>query len=223
MIKLPVIIINFKTYEEATGKRAEELALICDKVARETGKNIAIAVQAPDIYRIAQKVSIPVLAEHLDPFEPGKNTGKITGEDIKANGATGTLLNHSEDRYHIDDLEKAIEKAKELDLVTIVCANNSEVAESVATFEPDIIAIEPPGLIGTKTSVSESEPELITEALEEVRKANPNVVVLCGAGIHNSKDVKKALELGTKGVLLASAVTKAPRPEEVLRELAEGL
>jgi triosephosphate isomerase len=223
MIKLPVIIINFKTYEKATGKKAEQLALLCEKVSKDTGKNIAIAVQAADIYRITQKVSIPVLSEHLDPEEPGKHTGKITGEDIKANGAIGTLLNHSEDRYRVDVLEKAIEKAKQLELISVVCANNSEVAESIAAFEPDIIAIESPELIGTKTSISEARPEIVTETVDKIKRIQPNAVILCGAGIHTAEDVKKALELGTKGVLLANAVTEADDPEEVLRELIKGL
>ncbi|MFH1505432.1 MAG: triose-phosphate isomerase [archaeon] len=223
MIKLPVIMINFKTYEKATGEKAEELALLCDKVSKETGKNIAVCVQAGDIFRVSQKVSIPVLAEHLDPEEPGKHTGDITGEDIKSNGAIGTLLNHSEDRYQLDLLEKAVVKAKELGLISVVCANNSEVAEAVAAFEPDMIAIEPPELIGTKISVSEAKPEFVTKTVDKIRKIHPNAVILCGAGIHNAEDVKKAIELGTQGVLLASAVTQADNPEEVLKELAKGL
>jgi triosephosphate isomerase len=44
--------------------------------------------------------------------------------------------------------------------------------------------------------------------------------VLCGAGVSSKEDVKKALELGAQGVLLASAFVKAPDPKAFLSELA---
>ena len=51
-------------------------------------------------------------------------------------------------------------------------------------------------------------------------KTNPKVAVLCGAGVSNKEDTKKALELGVKGVLLASAFVKAKDPKEFLQGLA---
>ena len=47
--------------------------------------------------------------------------------------------------------------------------------------------------------------------------------VLCGAGVKNGKDVAKALELGSDGVLLASGIVKAKDKEKVIRDLASGL
>jgi len=52
-----------------------------------------------------------------------------------------------------------------------------------------------------------------------VKKISPKVKVLTGAGISTGEDVKKALELGTVGVLLASGVTKAKDPEKAIRDL----
>ena len=105
-LKTPLIIVNFKTYESATGRNAEQLAKICEKVAKQTKINIAVAVQDADIYRVSHTVKIPVLSEHMDPISYGAHTGHILPEDIKENGAKGSLLNHSEDRFEIDDLEK---------------------------------------------------------------------------------------------------------------------
>jgi triosephosphate isomerase len=45
------------------------------------------------------------------------------------------------------------------------------------------------------------------------------VRVLAGAGISTGDCVKKAIELGADGVLLASGVVKAKNPEEVLFDL----
>ena len=212
-----MIIVNFKAYESAIGEKALELAKIHDKVAQETGVEIIIAVQPTDIYRVSQAVSIPVYAQHVDPVGYGSNTGWILPETIKEAGASGTLLNHSEHRFQShESLEKAINRLRDdLNLKTIVCAeSDDEGAEISQKMSPDFIAIEPPELIGGDISISTSQPELIKNA---VNKIGDNVLV--GAGVKNSQDIKIALELGAKGVLLASGVTKASDPESVLRDL----
>jgi len=43
--------------------------------------------------------------------------------------------------------------------------------------------------------------------------------VLCGAGVKTGKDVKRALELGAVGVLLASGVVKSKDPKKALQDL----
>ena len=59
--------------------------------------------------------------------------------------------------------------------------------------------------------------------VRSIEKVNPKVKVLCGAGITSGEDVKKALELGTKGILVASGVVKAKNPRKVLEEFAEAI
>ena len=218
-LKEPIIAINFKTYIEATGERALKIAKAAEKVYKETGITIVVAPQLADLYRIAQEVEIPVFAQHIDPIKPGSHTGHILPEAVKEAGAIGTLLNHSENRMILADLEAAIRRAEEVGLMTMVCSNNPKVSAAVAALEPDYIAVEPPELIGTGIPVSKAKPEVITDTVELVRKVNPNVRVLCGAGISTGEDVKKALELGTVGVLLASGVTKAKDPEKAIWSL----
>ena len=213
-----MIIVNFKAYESAIGEKAVDLAKIHDKVAQETGVQIIVAVQPADIYRVVQAVSIPVYAQHVDPVGYGSNTGWILPETIKEAGAAGTLLNHSEHRFQShENLEKAINRLRDdLGLKTIVCAeSDDEGAEIAQKMNPDFIAIEPPGLIGGDISISTSQPELIKNSVEKIGNN-----VLVGAGVKNAEDIKIALELGAKGVLLASGITKATDPESVLRDLA---
>ena len=219
MLKEPIIAINFKTYIEATGERALKIAKAAEKVYKETGITIAVAPQLVDLYRIAQEVEIPVFAQHIDPIKPGSHTGHVLPEAVKEAGAVGTLLNHSENRMILADLEAAIRRAEEVGLTTIVCSNNPAVSAAVAALNPDYVAVEPPELIGTGIPVSKAKPEVITDTVELVRKVNPEVKVLTGAGISTGEDVKKALELGTVGVLLASGVTKAKDPEKAIKNL----
>ena len=218
-VTFPLLITNFKTYPSATGLKALELAKIHDKVARETGVCIAIAVQATDIRLIAGAVSIPVFAQHFDPFEPGKNTGLILPSSLKEAGARGSLLNHAERKLDNEVFVEAVARARELGLFIVFCATDAEEAAEIANFEPDCIAVEPPSLIGGDVSVSTAYPELITESVQAV----PNLPVLVGAGVKNKADVVKALELGAKGVLLASGITQAADPEAVLRDLISGM
>lgn len=223
MIKTPVIVVNVKTYAEATGKKALEIAEIMDKVSRETGVSMAIAVQAADIRMISEKVSIPVFSQHIDPIKPGSHTGWTLADAIKEAGAVGTLINHSEHRLKLADIDECISIAKSLNLVQIVCSNNISTSKAIAALDPDFVAVEPPELIGGDISVTTANPEIVSGTVEEVRKINKNIKILCGAGVKNGKDVEKAIELGTDGILLASGVVKAKDKEKVLRDLASGI
>ena len=219
-IKYPLMLVNFKTYSQSTGDKALKLAKICEKVANETGICIAVAVQAPDIRMIANSVNIPVFAQHIDPIKPGSNTGQILIEAIKEAGASGTLINHSERRLKLSVIDDILVLAKKFDLFTCVCASTPRIAGAVAALEPNCCATEPPELIGSGISVSTAKPEVITETVQIIEKINPKVVSLCGAGITNSGDVKIALELGTRGILVASGIVKAEDPEKILRDMA---
>lgn len=221
-MKTPIMIINFKTYKETTGERALKVALAADKAAKETGKSIAIAVQAENIRMISEKVSIPVLAEHVDDESYGAHTGSIIPESIKASGAVGSLINHAEKEISDEEVEITIKRCKELGLVTVVCANTKEDSERLCKYHPDFIAVEPPELIGGDISVSTAQPEVVSDTVKLVTDAS-GVPVLCGAGVKTKEDISKALELGAKGVLLASGVDKADDPYTKIMELLEGM
>ena len=221
-MKTPIIIVNFKAYESAVGARALALAQACERVAQETGASVAVALQAADLFRVSQRVSIPVFAQHIDPVTFGSETGRVLPEGVKEAGAAGTLLNHSECRLRLDVLQQSILRAKEAGLDTVVCANNPSSGAAIAAFAPDFVAVEPPELIG-KMSVAQAKPEVISDSVALIRKVNPHQKILVGAGIQTEEDVRVSLRLGADGVLLASGVTKAEHPEDVVRALAQGL
>ncbi len=217
------LVINFKTYFEGSGKNAEKIAKIANKVAKKTGKNIILVVQETDINRLSNLVDIPVYSEHLDPIEYGAHTGKVLAQSLKFNGAKGVVLNHSEDRFNLEQIEKSKKIAKKNKLKTIICVNDAAQAAALSYFKPDFLAIEPPELIGGNTSVSKAKPEVITETVDKVKKVNKKQLVLCGAGIKTAEDVKKAIKLGTQGVFVASGIIKSKTPEKKIRELVKYL
>jgi triosephosphate isomerase len=220
-LKNPLIIINFKTYLEATGKKAVELAKTAEKVSKETGVMIVVAPQFADIFSVAQAVEIPVFAQHMDPIKPGNSTGHILAESIMEAGAVGTLINHSEMQLKLSDVDAVVRLAREKNIVSCVCTSNPSISAAVAYLNPDIISIEPPELIGTGVAVSKAQPEAVTNTIRLVRKVNDEAVILCGAGISHGEDVSVALKLGTHGVLVASGIVKAKDPYSILRAFAD--
>jgi triosephosphate isomerase len=220
-LQTPIIIVNFKTYLEATGSRALQLAKQAEKASKETGINIAVAPQFTDIKAVAEVVEIPVYAQHVDSIKPGSSTGHVLIEAVKEAGAVGTLINHSERQIKLAEIDAVIKLCREKNLISCLCTNNPTTSASAAYLCPDIISIEPPELIGTGIAVSKAQPEAVTNTLKLVRKVNNEAVILCGAGISHGEDVAVALKLGTHGVLVASGIVKAKNPYIVMREFAD--
>jgi triosephosphate isomerase len=220
-LQTPLILVNFKAYLEATGRNAVELAKKAERVSRETQVSICVAPQFTDIAAVAEETEIPVFAQHIDPIEPGSYTGYVLADAVKEAGAMGAIINHSERQLRLSEIDAAIRIAREKKLVSVVCANNQSISAAVAALKPDMVAVEPPELIGTGVSVSKAKPEVVTATIKLVREINSTVTILCGAGISHGEDVAAALRLGTQGVLVASAVVKAKDPYRILREFAE--
>jgi len=222
-LRTPIILVNFKTYQEATGKKALKLAETAEKVSLETEVCVGLAPQLTDLAPVARLVTLPVFAQHIDPITAGSFTGHVLPESVKEIGATGTLINHSERRLKLVDIDTTIRRAREAGLVSVVCANNPAVSAAVAALKPDMLAVEPPELIGTGIPVSKAKPEVVSGTVELVKEINSDVVILCGAGITRGEDVAAALRLGTEGVLVASGVVKAKDPYRVLLDFAEAI
>ena len=223
MSKTPIIILNYKTYTESTGKNAVQLSKYVQEASEESGINMAIAPQAVDLYPIISEVDIPVYSQHMDAITPGGHTGSTLPEAIKETGVTGTLINHSEQRLTIADIDSIVEKTKEMELTSVLCTNNVKTSAAAASFNPDYIAIEPPELIGTGIPVSQAQPEVVEDTVKEVKQINKDIKVLCGAGITTGDDMKAAMDLGADGVLLASGIIKAESPKDALLELVSKL
>lgn len=220
-LSYPLIALNFKVYLESIGENAVKLSKIAEEVSREYGICIVVAPPQLALARVVREVEIPVFAQHVDPYRPGSYTGAVIAEDLKAAGAAGSIVNHSEHRLKLADIGMVLERLRENGLIALLCTDTVETTKAGAALSPDILAIEPPELIGTGIPVSKAKPEVVTGAVEAVKKINPRVHVLCGAGISAGEDVAKAIELGTEGVLLASAYVKAKDPRKLLSEMAE--
>lgn len=214
----PLVLINFKTYKEASANKALQLAKRIDKV-KKNGYELVVSPTLLTIKEIAQRTKLTVYSQHTDHISLGSHTGRIPAAELKALKIKGTILNHSERKIPLKYLQEIIESCKASRLKTVVCASTLSEIKKVAVFEPDCIAYEPQELIGGNISVTEAKPDLILKAVELVEKIAPGVKVLCGAGIHSKEDLGHALLLGTKGVLLSHAVVGAKDPKKFLQEM----
>lgn len=217
-----MIFLNYKTYESGTGDTALAMSSIVQDVSHSSGIKIIPVVQTADIREVVSNVSVEVWAQKIDPVTYGAHTGSVLPESVLEDGARGTLLNHSENRFpDFDTLAKAHDRAREVGLKTLIFAKDIEELAKVSSLSPDFISYEPPSLIGSKdTSVATAEPEIVKEASEVSKKTGIPLIV--GAGVHSAEDVKKCLELGAVGVAVASDIMNAADPRKELLDLVEG-
>lgn len=217
-----MFIINCKNYEETAGDKVVKLAKIIKKVSKKHKIKIALAPPHHLLTKITD-LSIPVLAQHVDNVHVGNTTGFIIPELLKTSKVAGSLINHSEHRIPNNDIKQLVSRLQKLKMISIVCVKNISEAQRYAKLNPNYIAIEPPELIGSGKAISKEKPELITKAATAVKNANNSTKMLCGAGIVSGEDVEKAIQLGAKGILVASGIIKSKNWEKIIIEFSKAM
>jgi len=220
----PLIVVNFKTYSSAHGANAELLAkFMAQADAACDSADFVAVVSAFDLASVkATAPNLQVWTQHLDPVGFGSNTGWLHPETAIERGATGTIINHAEHKVSIDHVKNLLAQLPD-GFPVCACAADLDEAKALSALGPTMIAVEPPELIGGDISVTSADPEIVSGTANLVKSVNPDVRVLCGAGVKNGEDVAMAIQLGTEGVLLASGVTKANDPQGILADLVSKL
>ncbi len=204
-VKLPFFEIGPKSY--LYGDDILDLAIAADKASEKYGVDIIFTTPVVDIRRVRENTkNLHVFAPHMDPIPVGRGLADILPESLVAAGADGVMLNHVEKPISFEVLEKTIERANEVGLTTIVCADSLADASKIATLAPDIIVAEPSELIGTGVSVGK---EYVEAATKSVKDVNANILVLTAAGISNGQDVYNTIIAGADATGSSSGVAKA--------------
>lgn len=213
------IFINFKTYSQGTGEKAVELAKVCEGVGGDEEFEVIPIVQVVDLCLVKEAVKIPVWVQNINPQEQGAFTGWTNLEAVIEKGASGTLLNHSEHQIPPGTIKQTMARAKDRKFEVMVCCKTLGQMERLVKLKPNYIGYEISELIATETSITDSKPK----AIEHAVRICEGIPLIIGAGIHKAEDLKKASELGAKGVLVSSAVVLAENPKEKLLELIKVL
>ena len=251
-----MLVINCKNYVEvATASRVRRLVRAADSVAAKLGVEVCVAppqhmigVAAEEAASVARgrgagpsasrrprrRRLLRILSQHADVQSAGSTTGYVIPELLKAAGAEGCIINHSEHRIRPAEIASTIKRLRDAGMTSILCVRSVGELRRYAPLGPDYVAIEPPELIGSGRAVSTERPEIISGAARAVsgpprpgaatsRRSPPPTTLsataptaatstrpqlLCGAGVVSGADVAKAVELGSAGILVASGIIK---------------
>ncbi len=217
----PLFVINFKNYQRISGEKSITLAKVAESVARGSDVKIVVAPPQASLALVASQVRIPVFAQHLDNTDAGSTTGFMVPEVARSYGVSGSLINHSEHRIPLAEIERLVKKLCALKMTSVVCARTPKEVKRLTSLRPDYIAIEPPELIGSGIAVSKARPSVITQSIRAVNSTNKKTSVICGAGIVDGNDVSAAMKLGSRGILVASGIVKARNWGAKIKELAD--
>ena len=199
------------------GERMLKLAKAADVASKKYDVRIILTPQYADIRMLAQETEhLLIFAPHMDSLPVGRGLGAVLPEAVKAAGAVGVMLNHAEKPLGISVLNQTIKRADEVGLATIVCADTIEEAEAIAHFAPNIIVAEPTRLIGNGQT---SDEKYIVGTTTAIKRINPEILVLQGAGISNGKDVYNVIKTGADATGTTSGIMKAADPEAMLEEM----
>ena len=201
------------------GEKLLALAKHADALSKKFLVQVILTPQCVDIRLLAHEMErVLIFAQHMDSLEVGRGVGSVLPEAVKAAGATGVLLNHFEKRLSMDALQRTIQRADELELATMVCADNLEDAAAIAKMEPNIIIAESPELIGIGKR-GEDDRRAIAQINQIVWNINPNILVLHGAGISCGQDVYNVIAGGAQGTGSTSGIVLAKDPLAMLEEM----
>lgn len=219
-IQTKFFVFNPKSY--LYGEELINLAKVADNLA-ESYRDITIFVTAPftDLYRISQVTKHVILtAQHMDGITQGRGMGAVLPESLVAAGAKATFLNHAERPLELATLVQTIERANDLDLLTIVCADSLKEAQAIACLKPDIILCEPTELIGTGQT---SDALYMKRTQESIKAISPQTLVMQAAGISTPSDVSRTIQLGSDGTGCTSGIVQADNPTQMLSAMIEAI
>ena len=182
---------------------------------------VIITPQPTDIYPLAMNYpSLYICAQHMDDLVSGRGLGSILPEAVKSAGAKCVMLNHAEKPLTYPVLARTLQRADEVGLISLVCADHLSDAVTAAKLAPDIIIAEPTELIGTG---SRSDMKYIRDTMHAIKRVNPDICVLQGAGICSPDDVYEVIYAGADATGCTSAITTSSHPELLLTQMIEAV
>ena len=222
-IRPPFFEIGPKAY--LYGKKLLKLAQHADKLSDQYDVQIIITPQCVDIAMLARGTRhILVFAQHVDSLKKGRGIGSMLPEAAKEAGAVGTLLNHVEKRLTKAEIGRTIQRADEVGLATMICADTPQDAVDIAKMNPNIVLVEAPNLIeaGKRGANDQLEIKRVNQMIWNI---NPNILVLHGGGISSGEDVYNIIRRGAQGTGSTSGIILADNPltrmEEMIRAVRE--
>ena len=201
------------------GETLLKMAKGLEKLAKKYKVDVVLDIPDTEIYNIAHNVDtkrVHVYSQHMDSIEVGRGMGRTLPEALKAAGAVGVMLNHAEHKLTIEEIEKAIKRADEVGLATMVCADSIEEVKAIARLAPNILVAEPTELIGTGKPADKA---YVDEVIRVIKEINPDIKPFPSAGISKGEDCYNIIKAGSSASGCSSAIAKAKEPLKLAEEM----
>lgn len=220
-LRAPFLIVNPKAY--LSGRKTLKLAAFADELSMLADIDVIFTAQHVDLRAVAENTRrVIVTAQHMGSLSPGRGMGHILPEALVEAGVRAVVLNHAENPLTIAELDATMERARELGLLTIVCADTERQCRAIACLAPDVMICEPTAAIGTGHMDAGDYIERTTRVVKEV---DPKILVIQAAGVTTGEDVRHVLELGADGSGGTSGIIKAAdwraKIEEMIGAMSE--
>ena len=218
-IRTPFFETSVKNY--IYGDAVLEYARAADAASKEYDVDVLFVAPYTEIRRVRENTDrLIVLAPYMDAIRPGRGIADVLPEALKAAGAQGVVLNHSERPITLNALRKTIDRANELDLLTFVCADTIAEAQALALLHPDILNPEPTELIGSGTV---SDMGYVREVIRAVKSIDPSILVEQAAGITTAQQVYDFVMAGSEAAGSASGILKSADPYALLNDMVRSV
>ena len=199
------------------GDQILDLARIADEAAAKYDVRVIYTTPYADIRRVAENVKhLKVFAPHMDDIPVGRGLACVLGESLKAAGAVGVMLNHAERPLPASTLVRTLNRARELGLMSIVCADSMAETRAIAQMHPDLMITEPTELIGTGQAADLS---YVKTSVDAITAIDSNIGILVGGGISNGTDVYNTIMAGADATGSSSGIVKAADPGAMVHEM----
>ena len=214
-IRVPFFETSVKNY--IYGDAVLEYAKAAEAAAKEYDVDVIFVAPYTDIRRVRENTErLIVFAPYMDAIYPGRGIADVLPEALKAAGAQGVVLNHSERPMTLTAIKKTIERANELDMLSFVCVDTISEAQAIAHLHPDIMNPEPTELIG---SGKVSDMAYVKEVVRAVKAIDPAILVEQAAGITTAQQVYDFIMAGSEAGGAASGILKSSDPLTLLHEM----
>lgn len=214
-IRTPFLIVNPKAYLGSADTL--KLARLTDELAGQFDVDVIFTAQHVDLRLVAEHTSnLIVTAQHMDPLVRGRGMGFILPDSLVEAGARAVVLNHAEHQLTLAVLDETMQRAREVGLLTIVCADSDAQCRAIAAMGPDLMICEPTANIGTGQMDAGDYIERTTRIVKDM---DPSILVIQAAGISSGADVAAALRQGADGSGGTSGIVTHPDWRAILTEM----
>lgn len=218
-IRAPFFETSVKNY--IYGDSVLAYARAADEAAIEFDVDVIFVAPYTEIRRVKENTErIIVFAPFMDAIRPGRGIADVLPEALKAAGAQGVVLNHSERPLTLNTLKKSIDRANELDLLTFVCADTVAESQAIAQLHPDIMNPEPTELIGTGMA---SDMGYVRDVIQAIKAIDSSIRVEQAAGISNARQVYDFIMAGSDAAGSASGILTSPDPLALVKEMVRAV